>query len=382
MADDAETQRSGFARLASLAAPFPEGAPSAIRNDLIRLQYERLHGLTPLLHLTIAANTLAMAVAVMGDLPLWQQLTPPGIILVSAIVHLIRWRRRTSDLSIPEIWGKLGRAVPLAGGLGLVAGLWGVSAFVETERFYCVVAPVFVALVALVSANCLTSVPRAAIAAMAGALGPLVVKMLLFPNLGIRSMAVMLVLIGLLQGRLVLTKFAETVKMLTLQHEIALLAGTDALTGLKNRRAFAACLEELLAAGTPVTVAMIDLDGFKAANDGHGHQAGDTVLAEVAQRTTMVAGSATCIARLGGDEFALIFDGQVDPTQVTAEIDAVRAVIALPYAVGEAIVTVSASIGVASGPADGSGVSALMQVADRALYRDKRDRRSKRRRAA
>jgi diguanylate cyclase len=369
-------------RLARLFAPFTPHVPPAVRNDLIRLQHERLHALTPLLHLTIAANTLAMAVALMGELPLWQQLTPPGIILASAIVHLLRWRRRTADLSIAAIWAKLERAVPSAGVLGLVAGVWGVSAFIETERYYCMVAPVFVALSALVSANCLTSVPRAAIAAMAGALGPLVVKMMLYPNLGIRSMAVMLILIGMLQSRLVLGKFAETVKMLTLQHEITLLAGTDALTGLENRRAFTACLDTLLDRDMPMTVAMIDLDGFKSANDMHGHHAGDAVLVEIAVRMRTVAVSATCIARLGGDEFALVFDDSVAETQVLRETDAVRAVIGLPFAVGDAIIAISASIGVAHSPAEGSDASVLMQAADRALYREKGDRRSSKQRAA
>jgi diguanylate cyclase (GGDEF)-like protein len=369
-------------RLARLLAPFAGDVAPAIRTDLIRLQYERLHGLTPLLHLTIAANTLAMAVAVMGDLPLWQQLTPPLILLVSAAVHLLRWRRRTDDLSVAVAWQKLERAVPLAGGLGLVAGLWGVSAFIETERYYCMVAPVFVALVALVSANCLTSVPRAAIAAMIGALGPLVVKMLLYPNLGVRSMAVMLILIGLLQSRLVLSKFAETVKMLNLQHEIALLAGTDALTGLKNRRSFAASLEQRLATGEAVTVAMIDLDRFKAANDTWGHHVGDAVLIEVASRMTAIAGSAICIARLGGDEFALVFGGGTSADQAAHEIDALRIVIGLPCAVDGIFVPVSASIGTATSPGDGIAASALMQAADRALYRDKDKRRRGKRRAA
>lgn len=369
VAEDEATRRTGFGRLVDLFAPFTSDVPPTIRDDLIRLQHERLHALSPLLHLTIAANTLAMAVALMGDLPLWQQLIPPAILLASAAGHLVRWRRRTSNLSIATIWAKLGRAVPLAGGLGLVAGLWGVNAFVETEVFYCVVAPVFVALVALVSANCLTSVPRAAIAAMVGALGPLVVKMLLFPNLGIRSMAVMLVLIGLLQARLVLAKFADTVKMLTLQHDIAQLAEADPLTSLKNRRAFTASLEDLLATGTPLTVAMIDLDGFKMANDTYGHHAGDAVLVGVAERMRAVAGDALCIARLGGDEFALVLDGESD---AVGRIEALRALIALPHSVGDAIVSVPASIGVAHSSANTTSVSALMQAADRSLYAEKR----------
>ena len=284
----------------------------------------------------------------------------------------------TARVHYPEAgYHSLQKVVFVAGGLGLVSGVWTVNAFRETEQYYCVVAPVFLALSALVSANCLASVPRAATAAMACALAPIVIRMLVFDNLGIRTMAVMLVLIAALQHRLVQAKFHETVKMLTLQHEIVQLAEADALTGLKNRRAFTASLEAHLDTGTPMTVAMIDLDGFKAANDTHGHHAGDAVLVEVAQRMTTVAVSALCIARLGGDEFALVFDGSVSGTQAACEAEAVRAIIGLPYTVGDAMITISASIGVASSPADGTDLSALMQVADRALYTEKRQRRSK-----
>lgn len=355
-------------RLSRIAAPFPDDAPAAVHPALIQLQYERLHALTPLLCLTIAANTLAMALAVMGDLPIWQQAIPPVILLAVTLYYLARWKPLRAPINPGKGYRRLQKSVFIAGGLGLVSGIWTVNAFRETEQYYCVVAPVFLALSALVSANCLASVPRAATAAMATGMAPIVIRMLVFDNLGIRTMAVMLVLIAALQHRLVQAKFRETVKMLTLQHEIVQLAEADALTGLANRRAFTARLATQLAAGAPVTLAMIDLDGFKQANDTHGHHAGDAVLVGVARRMRTVAADVPCIARLGGDEFALVFDGRGD---VTDRIEAVRALIALPHSIDDAIVSVSASIGVAHSPGDGTSVSALMKAADRALYAEK-----------
>ena len=377
MVNDVTSQSGWRARLARLVAPFDGNVPAPVRIPLIQLQFERLHGLAPLLCLTIIANTAAMALAVMGELPVWQQLIPPAILIGVCLWNVVKWRPQRASVTPEAGYHSLQKVVFVAGGLGLVSGVWTVNAFRETEQYYCVVAPVFLALSALVSANCLASVPRAATAAMACALAPIVIRMLVFDNLGIRTMAVMLVLIAALQHRLVQAKFHETVKMQTLQHEIVQLAEADALTGLKNRRAFTASLEAHLDTGTAMTVAMIDLDGFKAANDTHGHHAGDAVLVEVAQRMTTVAVSALCIARLGGDEFALVFDGSVSGTQAACEAEAVRAVIGLPYTVGDAMITISASIGVASSPADGTDLSALMQVADRALYTEKRQRRSK-----
>lgn len=364
------------ARIAQFASPFP-AAPVAVRDDLIRLEYARLHALTPLLCLAIAANTLAMAVAVMGDLPLWQQVVPPAIILTAVIWHGTVWRRGGAKPTVATAIRKLGLLAPIAGVLGLVAGFWGVNAFVETEVYYCVVAPVFVGLAALVASNCLASVPRAAIAAMAGVLAPLVVKMLLFPNLGIRSMAVMLILIGSLQARLILSKFSDTIQMLVLQRDIARLAETDALTGLDNRRALTARIENELDRGVDVVLALIDLDGFKAVNDTHGHQLGDAMLVSVADRMTMLATDAISVARIGGDEFAIAFTVSGDAAHAQVRIEGLRAAIGLPCVSDSRIASVAASIGVARSPVDGATLAELMHAADVALYRDKRHRRQR-----
>lgn len=363
-------------RVARRLTPFPDNFPAAIRTPLIQLQYARLHRLTPLLYITIAANTVAMALALMGELPLWQQAIPPAILLLVSLGHLCSWRRTIVPVAPDTGYRALQQAVFVAAGLGLVSGVWTVNAFRETEQYYCIVAPVFLALSVLVSANCLTSVPRAATAAMVVAVAPIVVRMLIYDNLGIRTMAVMLVMIVVLQHWLTHTKFDETIKMLMLQHEIVQLAEADVLTGLKNRRAFIACVEALLTDGRAVTVAMIDLDKFKRANDEHGHHAGDAVLIGVAERLGAIAVSAACIARLGGDEFALVFSDGVCADQIVRELDAVRATIALPFAVDDATLTVAASIGVAHSLAPSDSVSALMKRADRMLYIDKRRRRS------
>lgn len=362
------TKRPGQ-RLSGVLAPFP-AVPERIHAALVQLQFERFHALVPLMMLAIVANTAAMAVAVMGDLPVWQQALPPAIIVGVALRRLAVWRRASACPATDDAYAQLSLAVPFAAGLGFVGGLWGVNAFVETERFYCMVAPVFIGLSVLVAANGLTSVPRAAQAVMLGGLSPLVVKMLLFDNLGVRSMAVMLILIGLLQARLIRIKFVETVKMLTLQQEIAELAERDSLTGLNNRRAFAARLDAALAGGGLVTVVSIDLDGFKQANDTHGHHAGDEVLVQVAQRLTTVAVSAACVARLGGDEFALIFDG-VSAGLVESEIAAVRAIVGLTYDVPDARIRISASIGTATSDEFARDPSAMQRAADRRLYAEK-----------
>jgi diguanylate cyclase (GGDEF)-like protein len=374
--DSIKDRSGGLFTLSRLTQPFTSALPATIRRQLIALQFERLHALVPLLYLTIAANAVAMALAVRGELPLAQQLLPPGILILVSLWQILRWRKPTLPVDTDAAYRALRGALLLAVGLGIISGLWCVSAFRETEKYRCVVAPVFIALSALVSANCLTSVPRAAIAAMVTALTPIVIAMLLFDDMGLRAMAVMLVIITALQSRLVQSKFRETIKMLQLQHDMGILAETDPLTGLKNRRVFAERLESALAHHHSASIMMIDLDGFKLANDRFGHQAGDVILIEAAARMERISAATSCIARLGGDEFAILFQQSLGPEQACREAEAIRTVIGLPYAVGDDVIVISASIGMAHSPPAGASVSSLLQSADVSLYADKAARRA------
>lgn len=356
-------------------SPFTCAVPESVREPLIRLQAERLHAALPLLCLAIAANAIAMGLAVWGDLPAWQQLGPPVIIAGTCLIALARSRWRRARASLAEAERQLRGALCISAALGLVAGIWCVNAFNETEQYYCMVAPVFIGIAALVTATCLLSVPRAAIVGMAATVAPIVVKMALYENLGVRAMAAMMVVTVVMQSVVVLGKFRETVRTLTLQHELNRLAETDSLTGLDNRLAFLRALDERLDARRPVLVAMVDLDGFKRANDTHGHHAGDEVLAEVGRRMRAEAPGACSIARLGGDEFALLFELPEDRAGLREEIAAIRAAVARPIAYGGATIIVSASIGLALSPEDGVEPTALLRTADLALYAEKRLRR-------
>ena len=91
---------------------------------------------------------------------------------------------------------------------------------------------------------------------------------------------------------------------------LAHLALHDPLTGLPNRRALSEALERAIAraqrTGLPLAVLALDLDGFKAINDGLGHPAGDATLLEIADRLRCTIRRSDLVARLGGDEFAVI----------------------------------------------------------------------------
>jgi diguanylate cyclase len=202
--------------------------------------------------------------------------------------------------------------------------------------------------------------------------------MLMFPNLGIRCIAIMLLVIGAMQLRLIYSKFDETVRMIVLQQELRALAATDPLTGLANRRAFNDALAKALSAPTgTVSIAMVDLDGFKPANDRFGHAAGDAILVGVAERLTKLFPGATSIARLGGDEFAMLFAPGLTEVAAFDASKAIRAMLSLPYAADVDMISISASVGIAVCPT-GSPAEALANMADAALYADKAARQSAR----
>ena len=349
--------------------------PVAVRDELILLQFERLRALVPVLYLTIAVNTLAGAAATEGDFPPLYQLVLPACLLLASLVRFIIWhRRRHIPATLISAQKRLRTTFLIAIILSLIGGFWSMASFFETHEARRVLAAVFITMSAFASANCLASLPRAAIASIVVGLAPVVVAMLASQDLGIQAMAVSIFVVSILQIRLVLSKFAEMANGIILQREMRELADTDPLTGLRNRRAFTAQLETetaKLAGGGHVVLAMLDLDGFKPANDRFGHAAGDAILAETAKRLQTMCRTAHCVARIGGDEFAIILDTEGDHGAIDSIVEAVRAIIALPHIIGGEYIAVSASIGVAHGPGDGSTVSELMLAADHALYANK-----------
>jgi diguanylate cyclase (GGDEF)-like protein len=157
---------------------------------------------------------------------------------------------------------------------------------------------------------------------------------------------------------------------------------TDPLTRLYNRRHLMETLERELQrtrrAGTPLSVAIIDVDHFKRVNDSHGHQLGDEVLAGVASLTAKALRTYDLAARYGGEEFLVVLpDTPLKDAMVVAErIRTNVASLTFPGRLQELRVTVS--LGVATYPARGvNSVETLIRAADQALYRAKRGGRNR-----
>jgi diguanylate cyclase (GGDEF)-like protein len=149
----------------------------------------------------------------------------------------------------------------------------------------------------------------------------------------------------------------------------------DSLTGLPNRAAFLAAVDRLLAGDRRATVVLLDLDGFKAVNDTHGHAAGDALLTEVAARLRTALQPGEVAARLGGDEFALLLRSAPDATALQVRLDGLVTALSAPLELDGTTIGVGASVGTAHAPAQGQSVDRLMRTADEAMYQCKRTRR-------
>lgn len=149
-------------------------------------------------------------------------------------------------------------------------------------------------------------------------------------------------------------------------------AMTDALTGLRNRRALDLVLARTIADGLPFALCQVDLDYFKSVNDTHGHAAGDTVLQHVAQRLTGIVRASDTVARVGGDEFVLVFPDLVDEERLGVIAGRIVEGLERPVSHEGHLCRISASIGIALSTAyEHPDPERMIADADEALYRSK-----------
>src|SRR5262245_27857288 len=159
------------------------------------------------------------------------------------------------------------------------------------------------------------------------------------------------------------------------EQQLERLAHYDQLTGLPNRLSLQKELGRLLSADciTPTAIALFDLDGFKEVNDTLGHSIGDQLLIEVGRRLGDVAGGRGQVCRLGGDEFVVVIPGCGNLLEIGDLIETMLRRLREPYQIGDQILHIAASSGVAIAPRDGSDANELIANADLALYQAKSD---------
>jgi diguanylate cyclase (GGDEF)-like protein len=157
------------------------------------------------------------------------------------------------------------------------------------------------------------------------------------------------------------------------EHSLEAVARHDPLTGLPNRLLLMDRLEQAMASsrrsGTILAVCFLDLDGFKAVNDRHGHAAGDELLREVGRRLKGAMRGGDTVARIGGDEFVLLLSGARTRLEIDRALGRMISVARLPVELPtHEVVALSASVGVAAFPDDAVDPGQLIRFADAAMY--------------
>jgi diguanylate cyclase (GGDEF)-like protein len=249
---------------------------------------------------------------------------------------------------------------------------------------------VFVAITVMGCIFCLAYLPRAAHLVCYIVLGVFLTYCLARGTVTMTSMALNILMVSVVVLKVLRDSFGSFTALedsqAALQHqqaqaqrlaeENARLAHSDPLTGLPNRRYFFARLDALLARGdraAPFTIGVIDLDRFKPINDVHGHAQGDRLLQVIGARLRDASGPDTVIARLGGDEFGLIIEGSMEAAEATGAWLCQR--VQEPVPLGDIVVSVGCSGGLAAWPEAGATAHDLFDRADFALYHAKKARR-------
>ena len=166
-----------------------------------------------------------------------------------------------------------------------------------------------------------------------------------------------------------------------MQEELRRLSLSDPLTGLANRRKFDDMLPEAIErserSDALMAVMYLDLDYFKQVNDTHGHEVGDKVLVEFAQRVKRSVRRTDTVARVAGDEFVVVLEGLHDASEASAVADKIIEAMRPEAALGDVVLTLGCTIGIAVRPQGDTDAQALLARADAALYRAKADGRGR-----
>lgn len=172
-----------------------------------------------------------------------------------------------------------------------------------------------------------------------------------------------------------LTNYIAVTQNLEEQKKLEAQAHYDGLTKLPNRILLADRFIQVHAHSvrnkTLFAVCFLDLDKFKSVNDAYGHEAGDKLLIEVAERIKVIIREEDTVSRLGGDEFVLLLGNLQSATQCEQMLSRLIDSLSQPYHIDKKSIIISASIGVSLYPTDDNDFDGLMKHADEAMYEAK-----------
>lgn len=365
--------RNLWTRINGWIRPLPD---AALREDLIRLQYQALKSRTLIMYSVLLVQLAAWMCGTMGRVSPIVAIYVPLILTAAVVARMWVWRRRRGDMpDAVRVRRQIRTTIFLSWLISFVLGGYGISILLLAPATEYAFALLLVCLASVAGAYCLAMVPAAAMpTVMVGAL-PNGLVLLASDDRMLVAIGADLVVTCLIVMGMVIAQYNDFVGNLIAQSREKQMAHSDALTSLPNRRAFMEHLQDKVALACPedhFALLMIDLNGFKPINDNYGHGFGDQVLVQIAQRLTRIGPSEAFTARLGGDEFAIIVPDIASSCLAKEYARNVLGIFDRPFIIEGVTVSLSASIGIARYPDHAQDEIALLANADLALYRGKR----------
>lgn len=347
-------------------------APLAIRDELLILQYRNFRKNLPYLYLTLFFGVVSCSFALSAENSIIFRYVMPCFVGFMCLWRMGWWyAKRNKPIDPADTSNFVQRTAVIGPLVGTVCGIWSGFVWGDEMSIFRYYIPAFMALGAFSTAFCLAMTPKIATYCVLSGVIPISSMLILSGTLidfalGVTMLASTIFLIALIQRQ-----YRQLLDMIELRQQMHQMAHTDSLTGLLNRRAFHELVEDNIENGsaqTAVSLAMMDLDGFKPVNDTHGHYAGDALLIELADRMAQHIDRYAYVARLGGDEFAILFLDR-PPAFCEQMIEALMQKLSAPCHILGETMRVGVSYGIERiDKGDSCNPAELMRRADKNLY--------------
>ncbi len=359
--------------------------------DLYRAQHRAVARQAPLLYLIILTAIIAVASINLFQAPFWVTVVMPGSMLTSGLLYAT-WDLREVKRSSRKARNiaalvRLHSTVWISAFLGLTFAAWTILLFKYGNERMWGLNTAFISISLFGAALCLIHLRIAAFAVVIFMTGPII---LFFWQTGIPAYMTSAANMGVVAGVFMILinwhsrDFSQLVeqqrkvkeeqaKVDALNRKNAILANTDNLTALPNRRHFLSTLHDQvnnvsLGQKNGLAVGILDLDGFKQINDIYGHPTGDQVLKNVGSRLEELICKRVFIARLGGDEFGILISGNLNDEELVEIGSHIIDVLLPPFEIGGRHANLGGTIGFAAWKEYTDSGHRLFEKADYALY--------------
>lgn len=366
--------------------------PETTSDNFLRAQHHEIARLIPVLYAVITVVTVSLSFSLYSTAPFWLSVVIPFLMMIPIALRLMYWlgvRNKSYEIAISKVRRDVYQTNLIGPVMALIFTAVGIALLSYGSENHHEIAGIAIWVLAMTSAFCLAASPFAAIAIVFCAAAPLTFSLSNGESIVIQTMAGVVVLVSAQAAYMLVQNFRSFKQMVISKAEnqtrretaeraeeaAIVLANTDHLTGLPNRRKFEKTLNEYAAKQQlgyePIAIGILDLDGFKAVNDVFGNSAGDDVLVETAKRLSEALKGTCEIARLGGDEFAFVTE-KVSDIELQTLAETLHSVLNAPFIVhSNRTVRTAISIGIAVQSNIETSPLRVMVQADIALYYSK-----------